>query len=77
MPVDLALLQQAIDKGAIVWRKHVLQRLAERNIRQKDALQIVYSGEIIRYYNDDRPFPSVLLFGWVNSQPLHVVASYD
>ncbi|QMW06608.1 DUF4258 domain-containing protein [Spirosoma foliorum] len=76
MPFDVTELQLAVEKGHIEWRKHTLQRLVERQIRQKDVLNVLSLGEAIRYYYDDRPFPSVLMFGWVEDRPLHVVASY-
>lgn len=77
MQVDVAELRAAVEKGRIEWRKHTLQRLTERLIQQKDVLQILCSGEVIRFYNDDRPFPSVLVLGWINNRPLHAVASYS
>lgn len=77
MLFDITKLQLAVEKGRIEWRKHTLQRLAERHILQKDVLKILSLGEVIRYYSDDRPFPSVLMFEWIKDRPLHVVASYD
>lgn len=77
MSVDIAKLRLAVEKGFIEWRKHTLQRLLERHITQKDVSQILCLGEVIRRYNDDRPFPSVLMFDWIDNRPLHVVAAYD
>lgn len=74
---DLAGLRQAVIQGRIEWRKHTLQRIAERYFLQKEVIQILLSGEIIREYLDDRPFPSALVFDWVADRPVHVVASYD
>jgi len=77
MSVDLIKLRQAINKGQVEWRKHTLQRLAERHISQKATLHALLTGEVIRDYDDDRPFPSILVLGWIDDRPLHVVASYD
>ena len=77
MQVYLAAMRSAVEKGRIEWRKHTLQRLAERLIQQKDVLQILSLGEAIRFYDTDRPFPSILMFGWINGRPLHTVAAYD
>ena len=77
MPVDKSQLRLSVEQGSIEWRKHTLQRLLERHITQKDVLQILRLGEVIRHYDDDRPFPSVLLFGWIDNRPLHVVAAHD
>lgn len=77
IPVDLVSLRQAVNSGRIEWRKHTLQRTAERHILQKDIIQVLLFGEMIREYPDDRPFPSALVFGWIANRPLHVVVSYD
>jgi hypothetical protein len=59
MPVDLVKLRHAVNKEQIDSRKHTLQRLAERQILQKDALHVLITGKVIRDYDDDRPFPSL------------------
>ena len=77
MMYDLVDLKQAINYGRIGWRKHTLQRIAERQVLQKEVLQILLSAEVIQAYPDDRPFPSLLVFGWIADRPIHVVVSYD
>lgn len=67
----------AIALGQISWQKHVLIRMAERHILQKDVIHVLLSGEVIREYGNDRPFPSILLLGWIDERPLHVVAAFD
>lgn len=76
-PLDIAGLQKALREGRIEWRKHVLQRLAERGVRQHQVIEAVLTGECIRPYPEDAPFPSGLFLGWVESRPLHVVAAYE
>lgn len=63
MLFDIEQLRLAVDKERIEWRKHTLIRLVERQILQKDVLFALRTGEVIRSYTEDRPFPSVLLFG--------------
>lgn len=75
--LDLTALRSAVRAGRYEWRKHALVRLAERNIRQPDILEVLDCGEQIEEYPDDRPFPSVLLFHAIRGRPLHVVAAYD
>lgn len=77
MAFALGELQQAIHDGRIEWRKHTLQRLAERHVLQKDVIAVLLSGEVIREYPDDRPFPSALVLGWIETRPLHVVVAHD
>ena len=75
--MDLQALRKALGQSRIEWRKHVLQRLAERGLAQADVLQVVLSGEMISEYADDKPFPSALFLGYVGGKPFHVVAAYD
>ena len=35
------------------------------------------SGEVIASYPEDKPYPSVLLLGFVLQQPVHVVVARD
>lgn len=70
-------LQTAIRDGRIEWRKHSLQRLAERGILQKEVLEVLLSGEPIEEYPDDNLYPSALFLAFIKGRPLHVVAAFD
>jgi hypothetical protein len=59
----------------LVFRVHAVQRMAERQISVEDVRAIVQTGEVIRDYPDDRPYPSRLMLGWRGTRPLHVVAA--
>ncbi|MEO7300807.1 MAG: DUF4258 domain-containing protein [Verrucomicrobiota bacterium] len=76
-PFDLLSFREFVAAGKIEWRKHVLQKLAERAIPQQSVRDVLLSGERIRDYADDKPFPSALLLGYVSGKPLHVVAACD
>jgi hypothetical protein len=76
-PLNLDKLRDAVRVGNIEWRKHVLVRIAERNITQAAVLDVLLSGERIHDYPEDKPFASALLLGYDGSRPLHVVASVD
>ena len=76
-PFDAALFYQAFDDGHIVWRKHTLERMLLRGISREEVLKSIKTGEIIQVYDYDRPFPSVLLLGFPDARPVHVVASFD
>lgn len=60
-----------------IFRRHALTRMAERNISRADVESVVEEGEIIREYLDDSPYPSRLILGWKDIQPIHVVAADD
>ncbi len=76
-PLDLATLREAVAGGRIQWRRHVLEKLAERGIQRQAVREVLPSGERIRDYAQDRPFPSALFMGYISGKPLHVVTSCD
>ncbi len=58
--------------------EHARQRLLERGITVNDIMRCIETGEIIKQYEDDKPFPSCLILGTTKSQKyLHVVVSHD
>ncbi|MBU4320836.1 MAG: DUF4258 domain-containing protein [Thermodesulfovibrionales bacterium] len=71
------VLRSAIENGYIEWQRHSLERMFERGISREDVKEILRKGEIIEDYPDDKPYPSVLFLGWINEEPLHVVAAID
>jgi len=73
--LDLRLLRRVIRQGRIEWRKHALQRMAERNISRAAVLEVLVAGEPIEDYPTDKPFPSALFLGQIQGQPIHVVAA--
>ncbi len=75
--LDHDKLRQTLAAGRFEWRKHVLQRLAQRGIRQASIVEILLRGERIEDYPDDSHYPSALFFGWAGGKPLHAVAALD
>lgn len=57
--------------------KHSATRIAERGISINEISNAIASGEIIRQYEDDHPFPSSLILGSSGEKILHIVASID
>jgi len=43
-PPNLAVLREAVGDGNIEWRKHVLQKLAERAISQQAVRDVLMKG---------------------------------
>lgn len=76
-PLNLEKLRVAVRAEKIEWRKHALQRMAEWNIVQAAALDVLLNGERIRDYTEDKPFASALFLGYDGSRPIHVVAAVD
>ena len=71
-------LKRLNDRKNIVITEHARTRLIEREIETKDIISGIGTGEIIKQYGDDTPFPSCLILGSdANNKPLHIVVSYD
>lgn len=75
--VSIEELQVAIELGNIEWKKHSLERMLERGISRNKIFTVLLNGEIIERYGSDQPFPSVLILGFRDNKPLHVVVAYD
>jgi hypothetical protein len=59
----------------LIFRVHAVQRMFERNISREDVRAALATGDVIREYSDDTPYPSRLILGWRGERPLHVVAA--
>lgn len=47
-------------------------------IFEHEVYEAVCSGEVIEEYPEDRPYPSVLIYGRTTSdRPLHIVCAYN
>lgn len=78
MAIDIEQLRALNKAEQIAITEHARQRLAERNITVNDIMQCIASGEIIKQYEDDKPFPSCLILGMtLNDEYIHTVVSHD
>lgn len=47
-------------------------------INEEEIYEAIFDCEILKEYPDDKPYPSVLLFGMTNAKrPLHIVSAYN
>ncbi|MEI6824148.1 MAG: DUF4258 domain-containing protein [Desulfuromonadales bacterium] len=67
----------AIQKGAVEWHRHALERMLERGVARRDVMNVLLTGEVIEEYPTDYPYPSVLMLGKLDDTPLHVVVAFD
>lgn len=78
MALRLEDIRKLCTEEMIIMTAHVIKRCKERNIGSDSILNVIMNGEIIRQYEDDRPFPSCLLLGMaINDRYLHVVVASD
>ena len=68
------MLKQLMEKGNVRWTNHVMIKLLQRNISQKDIEKAILDGEIIEEYENDYPYPSCLIYGInLKGEVLHIV----
>lgn len=76
--ISIELLRKLNEPEHIALTEHARQRLVERGITINDIMRCIAEGEIIKQYEDDKPFPSCLILGMaVNDKYIHVVVSCD
>lgn len=78
MALEIENLRKLCKDDTIVMTAHVIKRCKERDIDSDSIINVIMHGEIIKQYEDDKPFPSCLLLGMaVNNKYLHVVVASD
>ena len=76
--INIENLRKINSPENIVLTEHARIRLIERDIALQDVISCIEKGEIIKQYEDDKPFPSCLILGLsVKGKYLHVVVSID
>ena len=76
--MNITVIRSLLMNQEIVWRNHILIRMRQRNIQIKDVVACIVSGEIIEKYDNDYPFPSMLIMGKdENELPIHVVCAVE
>ncbi len=76
--LNVDMIKQMVKLKKIRWTNHVLVRLFQRNITQKEIEDALLRGEIIEEYENDYPFPSCLVYGMnLNNEILHIVCGSD
>jgi len=74
MDMTIELLKMLYEKDAVFFTQHVIERCKQRNIHPGQIRTAILSGEIIKDYPDDTPYPSCLILGYPDADtPLHIV----
>lgn len=64
-----------MDCKIINYSRHAFERMFERAIPPEVVDRIVLQGEVIASYPDDNPYPSVLVLGFEQNRPIHLVVA--
>lgn len=76
--VDITELRKLNTLERIAVTEHARIRLNSRGISIFDVQKVIQEGEIIRQYEDDKPYQSCLILGLsIQGKYLHVVVSHD
>jgi len=76
--LNIEEIRVACNGNKILITKHMAMRFQDRGIYIADIKNCIMTGEIIRQYEDDKPFPSCLLLGLdIGKKRLHVVVSLN
>lgn len=76
--LSIESIKNLVKNGKIRWTNHVVVRLIQRNITQKDIETAILNGEIIEEYENDYPYPSCLVYGInLNNEILHIVCGLN
>ena len=77
----LEKIRLCFDADRVVYSRHAKFEMEHEElgvIFDFDIAEAIAKGEIIEDYPDDRPYPSVLIFGETETaRPIHVVCGYD
>ncbi|MBQ0155972.1 MAG: DUF4258 domain-containing protein [Bacteroidales bacterium] len=76
--IDINELRKLNSIDNFVVTRHALERLLSRNISILDVQKVIAEGEIIKQYEEDKPYPSCLILGLsIDDKILHVVVSHN
>lgn len=64
--IDIDELRKINQSENIILTEHARNRLIERNIKMQDVIKCIETGEIIKQYEDDKPFPNCLISRYVD-----------
>lgn len=72
--LNIETIRTYIQQRNVIWTKHCLNRINQRDILILDIKTAISNGKIIEYYYDDYPYPSCLIVGKnINGNIMHIV----
>ncbi|MDA3808988.1 MAG: DUF4258 domain-containing protein [Spirochaetaceae bacterium] len=77
----LQKIQDCYRSESVLFTRHALDEMKHEGfgrIYESEVSDCIDSGQIIKEYPDDTPYPSYLIFGHTESnRPIHVVCAYS
>lgn len=73
----LKQIRQKLLKGEYIITRHAQRRCDIRKISLEEIKNVVNTGEIIKKYPHDKPYPSCLIMGYIRkNKPLYVLCAH-
>lgn len=66
-----------MDCKEILFSEHAITQMFKRDLSVDNVLFILKNGETIATYLYDKPYPSYLLLGYLDSRPVHIVVGKE
>ncbi|MEA5535085.1 DUF4258 domain-containing protein [Crocosphaera sp. XPORK-15E] len=71
-------IKLAVEMNQVIVSRHAKEEAEADNLTLEEILNSVTKGEIIENYDDDKPYPSCLIYGDNQKQePIHSVWAYN
>lgn len=70
---NIGVIRSFLKADKFIISHHARSRMFQRNVSTERIKEVIIEGEIVEYYPDDYPCPSMLVLGFVDDVPLHVV----
>ena len=72
--LNIEIIRNLVKSKKLIWTRHIIIRLLQRSITQKDVEEALLNGEIIEEYKEDFPYPSCLVYGInLKNEVIHIV----
>ena len=74
-------IQKCFEGGSVFYSRHARFEMEYEEfsrIFEHEVYEAICNGEVIEEYSEDKPYPSVLIYGKTAAhRPLHIVCAYD
>lgn len=76
--MNMKIINKYIFQRKVIWTRHCLNRLSQRDISILDIKTAISNGNIIERYYDDYPYQSCLILGRDNKKRnIHIVCGIN
>ena len=76
----ISQLRKCFLENRVLYTQHARDEMRSEElgpIREEEVFEAVQTGEVIESYEDDKPYPSALVYGRTSrDRPIHLVCAY-